>query len=119
MMETPGATVAAQCHVGVSSASGPCPQLAAAGVRVGTHARCIHRRVATRCAPALPELAITTATRVATRCAPALPELAITTATRVATRCAPALPELAITTSGNLDFSSCVYIGEGPGQQGR
>ncbi len=56
---------------------------------------------------------------VATRCAPALPELAIATGTRVATRCAPALPELAIATSGNLDFSSCVHIGEGPGQQGR
>jgi hypothetical protein len=48
---------------------------------------------------------------VATRCAPALPELAITTATLVVTRCAPALPELAITTSGSLDFSSFVYQG--------
>ncbi|OBH24274.1 hypothetical protein A5692_05510 [Mycobacterium sp. E342] len=54
-----------------------------------------------------------------TRCAPALPELAIATRWMVATRYAPALPELAIATSGNLDFSSCVYIGEGPGHQGR
>ena len=30
-----------------------------------------------------------------------------------------ALPELAIATSGSLDFSSCVYLGEGPGRQGR
>ncbi|ELR81885.1 hypothetical protein W7U_24050 [Mycobacterium sp. H4Y] len=56
---------------------------------------------------------------VATRCAPALPELAIATEQMVATRCAPALPELAIATGGSLDFSSCVYIGEGPGRQGR
>jgi hypothetical protein len=49
---------------------------------------------------------------VATRCAPALPELAIATGTMVATRCAPAPPELAIATSGNLDFSSCVYSGK-------
>ncbi|AJK80719.1 hypothetical protein AFC81_08985 [Mycobacterium avium subsp. paratuberculosis] len=36
--------------------------------------------------------------------------------TTAATRCAPALPELAIAASGSLDFSSCVYIGEGPAQ---
>ncbi|ORB33213.1 hypothetical protein BST39_27010 [Mycobacterium paraseoulense] len=32
---------------------------------------------------------------------------------------APALPGLAVATSGNLDFSSCVNIGEGPGRHGR
>ncbi|OBG59736.1 hypothetical protein A5702_00220 [Mycobacterium sp. E3339] len=56
---------------------------------------------------------------VATRFAPALPGLAIATVQMVATRFAPALPGLAIATSGNLDFSSCVNIGEGPGRQGR
>ncbi|ORA07744.1 hypothetical protein BST14_26490 [Mycobacterium arosiense ATCC BAA-1401 = DSM 45069] len=39
--------------------------------------------------------------------------------TMAETRRAPALPELAISASGSLDFSSCVYIGEGPGRQGR
>ncbi|OBG54637.1 hypothetical protein A5704_24855 [Mycobacterium sp. E735] len=75
--------------------------------------------VATRSAPALPGLAIATVQMVATRSPPALPGLAIATVQMVATRSAPALPGLAIATSGNLDFSSCVYIGEGPGQQGR
>lgn len=56
---------------------------------------------------------------VATPLCPALPELVIATRQMVATRFAPALPELAIATSGNLDFSSCVYIGEGPGHEGR
>jgi hypothetical protein len=72
--------------------------------------------LATRCTPALPELAIALHQVVATRCTPALPELAIALHQVVATRCTPALPELAIATSGSLDFSSCVYIGEGPGQ---
>ena len=49
---------------------------------------------------------------MSTRCAPALPELAIATSGTVSTRCAPALPELAIATSGSLDFSSCVHIGK-------
>ena len=75
--------------------------------------------VATPLCPALPELVIATRQMVATRFAPALPELAIATRQMVATRFAPALPELAIATSGNLDFSSCVYIGEGPGHEGR
>jgi hypothetical protein len=48
---------------------------------------------------------------VATRCAPALPGLAIAAVTMVATRCAPALPGLAIATGGSLDFSSFVYRG--------
>jgi hypothetical protein len=48
---------------------------------------------------------------VATRCAPALPALAIAMRFMVATRCAPALPALAIATSGSLDFSSFVYQG--------
>src|SRR5437588_12209903 len=77
----------------------------------GTAGRCTGEVVAIRCAPALPELAITTEVMVATRCAPALPELAITTEVMVATRCAPALPELAIATGGSLDFSSFVYRG--------
>lgn len=50
---------------------------------------------------------------------PALPGLAIATVQMVATHCAPALPGLAIATSGNLDFSSGVNIGEGPGRHGR
>ncbi|BBZ47045.1 hypothetical protein MPRM_43260 [Mycobacterium parmense] len=74
---------------------------------------------ATRCAPALPGLAIAATAMAATRCAPALPGLAIAATAMAATRCAPALPGLAIAASGNLDFSSCVYIGEGPGREGR
>ncbi|OBF06121.1 hypothetical protein A5730_14790 [Mycobacterium sp. ACS4054] len=75
--------------------------------------------VATRFAPALPGLAIAAVQMVATRFAPALPGLAIAAVQMVATRFAPALPGLAIATSGNLDISSCVNIGEGPGRQGR